>query len=310
MSRIAQLESLLARIQQRAAEPRVARTRAFQVEAAPAAAPPVVEEVVEVEEVEAEEIVFVDASQPAFESPAAPPVAEPLPRPVSEAPPPPISQPPPITVGTHVPEYREPIVEEEPMVEAVSGEFAVAEMPAMELEELGPADEVHEIHIEEAAFLGPVVEEGRPVENIVAENVALPSAEPEEPEEPEERVSEPPESGRELVATPHESARLAVAAPATPDPNALELTEDAEPAPESARNLRVAPATPQTSDVFDLEPARIEPASPQTVAIKPEELVDAIRPAVMAADVAAYVGAARAPRPETFGVLLDAALDL
>lgn len=267
-------------------------------------------------------------------------------------------------------------------VEAVSGEFAVAEVP-MELEELGPADEIHEdehiveIQVEEepVAALSPVVEEGRPAEDIVAVESALPLHE--EPEPEEERISEPPASGRELVATPYESQRLAVAAPATPDQHALDLAEEPEPPPESSRNLRAAPEVPTTSDVIELQPsmpARVEPlhiepepqpeppieelhaepqlraeqplesepapapsiepvrlhveepeaAPPQQVAVavslaaapRPVEHVvvgvdaDVIHAELTPADVASFIGAARAPRPETFGVLLDAALDL
>lgn len=221
-----------------------------------------------------------------------------------------IDEPPPETVGNRVPEYKvpepieEPAVEErpsEPVLEAISGEFAVADVP-MELEELGPADEVNdedlvEIHVEEPA----------PKLEVVADYSREPPVE-------EERISEPPESGRELVVAPHESARMAVAAPATPDPIGLELHEkreqEDEPPPESARNLRAAPAVPQTSDVFDLEPTipKIEPI--MAPPIDPREHVDVVRPVIVPADVAAFTSAARAPRPETFGTLLDAALDL
>ena len=337
-------------------------------------------------------------------------------------------------------EHVEPF--EEPRAEAISGEFAVAEVaPAemMELEELGPADDLEEhehvveIQVDERdVSLTPIVEDGRPIEDLAAEYApiaapleAVPQTEEEEP------ISEPPTSGRELVATPYESQRLAVAAPATPDPNALELAEEPEPPPESSRNLRVAPAVPTTSDVIELplarespaepteapsvsegvsfEPAEIAPepialregptealeepisapppapsvsegmpgeerelvareaieapisapppaasepsgapsvsegvtfeapepiaareeptlppsvAEPQQVAVavalahRPTQHVvvaidaDVIHAELTPADVAAFIGAARAPRPETFGVLLDAALDL
>ncbi len=292
---IGRLEALLARIQERAAEPRVARAPRFT--AKPISEPPLAEPTIahfaepepepervtepEVMESEVEEVA-IEVAEPVFATPEPVPVPEP-------------EEQPPVTVGAHVPEYREPQREE--VVEAISGEFAVAEVP-MELEELGPADEeevVHDIHISAPMKAAPPISEPAPP-----------------PPVPEvERTEQPPESGRELVAAPHESARMAVAAPATPDPNALELlTEEHAPPPESSRNLKVAPATPQTSDVFDLEPpVRVEPGPPP-LPFAPEKLVDIVRPVVMAADVAAYIEASRSPRPETFGVLLDAALDL
>jgi len=59
--------------------------------------------------------------------------------------------------------------------------------------------------------------------------------------------------------------------------------------------------------------ALVEPAQPPAlVEAAPVELppADVIRPQLVAAEVAAYLTAARAPRPETFGLLLDAALEL
>lgn len=270
--RIARLEGLLERIQLNTARPRSTHTNLFTAETTsqPAALEPIEEAPVQIVEQDL------------------------------------IDEPPPETVGAHVPQYRAefPVVavperpipapellaapEPEPFVEAVSGEFAVAEMP-MELEELGPADEDDlESHVVEIDVDDRISGEVAPAPPLEIAN--------------DERSSEPPASGRELVAVPHESARVAVAAP-------VDLREEDEPPPESARNLKVAPAIPQTSDVFDLEPQiRVEPIAARP--IDPRKLVDVVRPAAIADDVAAFTSAARAPRPETFGTLLDAALDL
>jgi hypothetical protein len=234
---IEKLEALLSKIQARAAEPRVRRAEK------PAPKP-------------------IMATVP-FEISAA--VVTP-----KQAPPIAIEPPPePILVQQ---DFDEPIAVEqlpEPAVERASGEFEVAapvrttdieiaepvtaeeEMP-LELEELGPADELEPGEtVVEASSMPPAV--------------AL-EAVPEEARE--ERISEPPASGRELVAAPYESARMPVAAPATPDPNALELEESHEPPPESSRNLKAAPAVPSTSEVVELQPLPVAERRPEP---EPEE---------------------------------------
>lgn len=255
---IAKLESLLARIQRRIAEPRAPRT------------PSIAQKLVETHLVAAEP------------TPPFTPVLSPLPEPTTQAivePPPPVelelqpeavAEAAPEPVAEVAPEPVEEVapepVEEEP-VESISGEFAVAEAP-MELEELGPASEfdndpVVEIQLEPAhedvAHLAPVVEDGRPALDIVGEQHV---AEPEPEAHDEYEREQPPESGRELVASPHESQRVAVAAPVMPEEPSLELVEhqhelEPERAPESSRNLRAASVTesvPMESEPLELEP--------------------------------------------------------
>jgi hypothetical protein len=99
-----------------------------------------------------------------------------------------------------------PHVEPEPprpaeAVDNVSGEYAVAEM-ALELEELGPADEFETTG-----------------ETVVEVEVA------EEPQK--EAEEEAPTSGRELVAAPHESARVMVAAPSSSREEEARVDENA-----------------------------------------------------------------------------------
>ena len=274
--RIARLEGLLERIQHNTARPRQTHTNLFTAETA--SEPTALIPLERIERIEDDVVMQVTEQE--------------------------IDELPPETVGTHVPQYRaaEPdgVVEPapEPIVEAVSGEFAVADM-SMELEELGPADELdeHGVEIEVDDRISGEVEPAKPPMDLIVEAANAPPVEQDEHDD-----DEPPASGRELVGTPHESARIAVAAP-------VDLAAEHEPPPESARNLKVAPAIPQTSDVFDLEPQiRVEPV--MAPPIDPRELVDVVRPTVIAADVAAFTSAARAPRPETFGTLLDAALDL
>jgi hypothetical protein len=117
-------------------------------------------------------------------------------------------------------------------------------------------------------------------------------------------------------------------------------------APQPVDDLQAAPETPSVSEGIleareelpepppvhaepeaapPVEPVHVEePPAPQQVAVavalsaapRPIEQVvvsidaDVIHAQLTPADVAAFVGAARAPRPETFGILLDAALDL
>lgn len=256
MRTIEKLEALLAKIQARAAEPRVRKP--------PQRQPPRT----------------ISTTMP-FEISAA--VVTPKEAPVVE----PIAiEPPPEPILVQQ-DFDEPVVEHlpEPAVERASGEFEVAapvrttdieiaepaiaeeEMP-LELEELGPADDLEPGEtVVEASSMPPAV--------------AL-EAVPEETRE--ERISEPPASGRELVAAPYESARMPVAAPATPDPNALELEEAHEP-PQSSRNLKVAPSVPSTSDVVELEPMPVvapivehEEEAPVTVAPRTEPPAPPRRP--------------------------------
>lgn len=385
---IAKLESLLARIQRRVAEPRAPRTMVKMSEArlVPADPTPPFTPVLN-HPVESELVAHAVVTAPPHVEPVLEPVLEAAAEPMLEAAPPMIEEP----------------------VESISGEFAVAEAP-MELEELGPASEYDSLPVvevqlvehaqEPVASLTPAVEDGRPDLDIVGERahmehvgeeLALPQEHEEHEEHEEEEREQPPESGRELVASPYESQRVAVATPSAPEELSLELHEHVEPPPESSKNLRVAPAVPETSAVvpfeerlepelppklqapmvetpdlgFDeertmevqldrgvhpveaapepheveagpvsepveidrsehvVEPAaephlvdatRVVEAEPAPVvqAAAPVEIpsADVIRPQILAADVAAYLTAARAPRPETFGVLLDAALDL
>ncbi len=129
---------------------------------------------------------------------------------------------------------------------AESGEFAVAEMP-LELEELGPADEIEdgesvvEIHIgtpaEERARDAAIAAENSPEDEIAARM---------ESDRVEKRDSQPPESGRELVGAPHESARLRVASDV----------------PRAADPLASVRDSGAVSDVQELESIELEDAPP------------------------------------------------
>lgn len=295
---IARLESLLARIQRRVAEPRVPRA-----------------------------VAIADRSMvPADPTPPYTPVLSGLPaEPVLHAEPEPLAA---------APKHVEPVVEAvvQPAPEPISGEFAVAE-EMLELEELGPASEFdndpvvearhepdalpiaaapapeayfepkhEEPKHEDVATLTPAVEDGRPDLAFVAERAPIaevaevapaeahePELEAHEPElEAHDEREQPPESGRELVAAPHESQRIAVAAPATPaapEELSLELHEHAlethdlethelgEPEhPASSRRLATAapvepePAEPSAlGDVFEVPPKlqAPEPEAPE-----------------------------------------------
>ncbi len=208
--KIARLESLLARVTSRAAEPRAAKPSAPRTQT------------------------------------------------VSFTPPAPSELPPSLAHAiVPAPPARRELIEEHDApnievshVDAVSGEFEVAEM-ALELEELGPADEVHD---------EPVVE-----------------IEVEEEPHVEERASEPPASGRSLVASPHESSRVPVAGAITEEEHGLELHEEPSPPPESARNLRVAPSIPLTSEVVPLDPAFARSArSEEDLSPEPEAIAQPI----------------------------------
>jgi hypothetical protein len=183
---------------------------------------------------------------------------------------------------------------------------AAAEAPMLELEELGPASEYDD---------EPVVE---------ATLAAEPHAELEilgEHELDDDDHAAPPESGRELVTSPRESQRVTVAAPALPDDAALELlelSEESEPEPPSLlRAAVVRPRPPTEARLLEAPPVEARPSeAPASAALAPEvpafelQAPEVVRARIPAAHAAAYLTAARAPRPETFGALLDAALEL
>jgi len=246
------------------------------------------------------------------------------------------------------PEPAAQVAEPPPSPADASGEFAVAEPAAasdaeeevepLELEVLGEADELSDDSIVEIDMSGlePMPAEADPTtQPLVEESGPPPRPEP-------ERTSEPPASGRELVATPHESARLKVSAPAVPEEITLEPAHVPEPVaqivpeptPMVATPMPIAPvaAVPSVPPVAPAAPVIKTPPPPplppeqiaasvalaaegaqagraiESVAVTLEAAV--IRPGVTPADVAAIVGAARTFKPETFGALLDAALDL
>ena len=188
------LQALLSRIQRRAVEPRPTKIHVAHV----------------LEKGEADDRITLD---PVRDDELM--VIEPIAASVQQQQPPP---PPPPVEAT---ETRESKLEEG----TVSGEYEVAGPAALELEELGPADEldadetVIEINVD-----GP-----EPVVTTTRSSKPASAHRPEATDELAAHVEsgrskvaakaegdQAPVSGRELVSAPHESARLPVAAPATP----------------------------------------------------------------------------------------------
>ena len=216
---IAKLESLLARIQRRAAEPRAPRAPRFAHPVSAEPTPPftpVLHVPMAMPDPLAHAVVAAEPAPVEIDVP----IAEPTPAPVQELAEVALD----LEPSVPVPPVEEP-VEQEP----TSGEFAVAAEPLMELEELGPASEYDDDPVVEIQLEPPAP----PVENLAPALEEAPAHDDE---------YHPPESGRELVASPHESQRVAVAAPSVPEEVSLELHEHELPPPESSRNLRAAPA--------------------------------------------------------------------
>jgi hypothetical protein len=202
--KIDKLQALLARIQQRAGEPRPVR---LQLAAAAAAQPVATVEISDapdepmvVEAIAAHMKMPVRDEEP-IEVPRRPAMetkpfeARPFEMPAFEAAPYETS-PTPADVAPNEPPAAA-ASDDKGELETVSGEYAVAEMP-MELEELGPADEFDS--------------SGDAVVEIEVGDTTEPIEAPASHEQPQE---EAPTSGRELVAAPHESARVMVAAPSS-----------------------------------------------------------------------------------------------
>ena len=218
--KIDKLQALLARIQQRAGEPRPQRVQL-------SAAPPTPLAIARGGLSQSTETSLRVVAPPAStleisEAPSEPMVVEPIaahmrmpPRdeePIeltrSKAPPPVVVEPP----------------AEAPLDETatVSGEYAVAEM-ALELEELGPADEY-----ETSGETVVEIDVGDPVDAIeVPSSRQQPAQQPPAQEPAHEHEEDAPTSGRELVAAPHESARVMVAAPSSSREEEARVDDDA-----------------------------------------------------------------------------------
>jgi hypothetical protein len=134
-----------------------------------------------------------------------------------------------------------------------------------------------------------------------------PEPEPEPEEEPPVTVAprtEPPPPKRPISEPPTLTfAKIASEPP--PPPRVV-----SEPPP------RIATEPPPAAIAEPVEPIRAAVAVQLAPVARPVEHVvvsidaDVIKPEFTPADVAAFVGAVREPRPASFGALLDAALDL
>ena len=243
---LTKLEALLARIQRRAGEPRPARIEVapHSQAMAPAMAPAMARHATDVSDAPSEPM---ELEPLATQAAVGPPAAT-----VSEA-----RAPEPEAISGEYAVYRD-----EPAIETSSAQ-AEPDGEPMELEELGPADEMD---LDETVVEINVEEPTRDSAEVTVHTESGPAPAP---------VDEPPASGRELVAAPHESARMKVSAPLTDQHlERSDLEPSLEPAPEPSFDRAPPPpphprSPPPARPLSPVAPAPVQsPPSPPPAAFE------------------------------------------